>query len=195
MRAKIAIVGLTVLLAACVACDREDEAEGEDDAMTVTPARQGTDLDGQARRLSARPGPPQLDRRRRFGLPPPDHRRGSRPSRPARTTSPCSPRSSRPWTGPGTSARRSGSTRSWASSPRTSRRERTRPGGGWTRRSRAGALGPFSTRTSSPGSTRPGGPSRSSWSRRPWPCPTRRSSWSSTAATGPRRTRPRCARR
>jgi len=36
MRAKIAIVGLTVLLAACVACDREDEAEGEDDIMTVT---------------------------------------------------------------------------------------------------------------------------------------------------------------
>lgn len=34
MRAKIPIIGLAILLAAFVACDREDEAEGEGPAMT-----------------------------------------------------------------------------------------------------------------------------------------------------------------
>ena len=49
---------------------------------------------------------------------------------------------------------------------------------------------PSCTRTSSPGSTKPVRRSRSSWSRRPSPSPTRRSSWSSTAAIGPPKTRP-----
>ncbi len=36
MRTKIPIIGLAILLVAFAACDREDEAEGEDDTMTVT---------------------------------------------------------------------------------------------------------------------------------------------------------------
>ncbi|MCK7478183.1 MAG: hypothetical protein M0C28_12810 [Candidatus Moduliflexus flocculans] len=157
-------------------------------------SRRGPGLDGQARRLSSGPGPPQLDRRRRLGLPAPDQS-GDRDDRDRRG----------PLRRPGEGAQGRG--RGQAHSPE----DLARPGAGirhrgpGPRRGRGpaapgrsaqgpGRRGPSSTKSSSPGSTRPARPSRSSWSRRPWPCPTRRSSWSSTAAIGPRRTRPRCAR-
>ncbi|MCK7536944.1 MAG: hypothetical protein MZV63_41280 [Marinilabiliales bacterium] len=72
MRAKVPIIGLAVLLAAFVACDREDEERKEELAVPYAQAAKAPTWTETLAGLSARPGPPQLDRRGRLGVSAPD---------------------------------------------------------------------------------------------------------------------------